>query len=414
MSHEFSPFGHFSLSRGFYRIEACSDDIRFFDSDSQFRGSLLKAGIRYYLHVTDKIDKGVIHSDLEIPSSGKLKIIRIPAIQFFLVLLLSAGRRHVMQKFGTNERLLAFSKDKAGLALAAHRNAEFRSLRSYRLDDESICDLGWDWLKKGWTRRSLQTFSDRPEGTSGFRICIYVHMHYWETWPEIETVLLNDCHDFRLIVTSTTEREEDFIRIRNLFPDCLILITENRGRDIGPFMDLLGKGMFGHYDAVCKIHGKLSKKDGMKTVSGERIRRYSLACLLADGAYQQAVTMFASNPDIGMAGPANLQLPPDGQALLPYIHTELVWINKVIRRSKTMAQWQTITFFAGTMFWFRPEALTALSAAQIGIDEFSLENGAKRGTLQHAIERVFGLFTKQAGYKVAPLSPLSPETKGRT
>ncbi|MNJ59189.1 hypothetical protein D3C77_548580 [compost metagenome] len=57
------------------------------------------------------------------------------------------------------------------------------------------------------------------------------------------------------------------------------------------------------------------------------------------------------------------------------------------------------SFPAGSMFWFRPEALVALEAILPAY--FDVERGLSDGTLPHAIERLICLLVKKAGYTVS-------------
>ena len=57
------------------------------------------------------------------------------------------------------------------------------------------------------------------------------------------------------------------------------------------------------------------------------------------------------------------------------------------------------------MFWFRPTAFHKIRVADIGLQDFDIENGAKRGTLQHSLERMFSAFVRQSGYKIGTAQP---------
>ena len=55
-------------------------------------------------------------------------------------------------------------------------------------------------------------------------------------------------------------------------------------------------------------------------------------------------------------------------------------------------------FPAGSMFWFRPDALFPL--LRMAPEDFDMELGFSDGTTAHAIERIFATVTKQTGYRV--------------
>jgi rhamnosyltransferase len=60
-------------------------------------------------------------------------------------------------------------------------------------------------------------------------------------------------------------------------------------------------------------------------------------------------------------------------------------------------------FFAGSMFWFKPLALSPLKTISADHLIFPPENGMQDGTLAHAVERVFCNVSRQQGFAVTSL-----------
>jgi hypothetical protein len=412
------PTASFFLEKGFYRLTLHGCDkrmaVQLVDRDDPARGCVLfskQTDQTYLLKLKRPLSAGMItiHAFDTGASPGStppfLQCVRMSKALYYAAGLMAATTPRRLQRFGPGEKMVLCGGTAQDLAAFASQNVEFRYLRLYGLDDRSIDERGWRWLLDAQRPLSPQKQPAVP-GVHG-RVCVYVHMHYWETWPEIEAILRNECDGADLIVTSSAEASQHFSEIAERFPHARLIETENRGRDVGPFLELLSKGAFDQYTAVCKIHGKLSKKDGKETSFGLRVRRYILASLLANGNFRRAVDAFAATPELGLLGPQNLLLPSHGGSISGYIKSEWPMMKRVFARADIEVKPDDIQFFVGTMFWFCPKALSALQKTGIGLGDFDPENGKKRSTLQHAFERMFCAFVQNAGYRVDVVSPPS-------
>ena len=89
-------------------------------------------------------------------------------------------------------------------------------------------------------------------------------------------------------------------------------MTENRGRDVRPFLELLEAGRLDRYRYVCKIHGKKSNDGGRISYLGALWRRRSLFDLLAGpGIAESIVRAFEADESIGIIGPRAFRLPSE-------------------------------------------------------------------------------------------------------
>lgn len=169
---------------------------------------------------------------------------------------------------------------------------------------------------------------------------------------------------------------------------------DNRGRDIGPFIQLLNSGCFEGYDAVLKIHTKRSPH----LLDGEVRRKLLFAMLCGERrATARALTAFAS-PQTGLVGWAS-----SWRSATPYWMGNKDRVTAIIERMNAMALRGRLGFFEGSMFWFRPEALAAIRELELNPEDFEAEAGQVDGTLHHALERCFTVAAWARGFVVRDL-----------
>lgn len=233
------------------------------------------------------------------------------------------------------------------------------------------------------------------------RFAVVLHLYYRDLWPEFECRLRAITLPFHLIVT-TTEHDPDFTtRIRSSFPSSEILVYENRGRDVGPFLQLLNDGRLSAFPLVCKLHGKRSGDSGARALFGAVWRRVNIIDLIgSDEQVRQIVSRFEHDPNVGVIGSGRFRLPNE------YISDEGAWAENRDMTLKLAAQMGVspddfeLDFFAGTMFWISQNALAQIQKLNLTIDDFPMENGAVDGQLAHAVERVFGAGTTRQSVTV--------------
>ena len=229
-------------------------------------------------------------------------------------------------------------------------------------------------------------------------VAVHLHLFYEDLTDDIFCGYLDEKRgDFDMYVSvgndvSLSTLESVAGRTGNVF----FLRTENRGRDIRPFIIVLEELLRRGYEFACKIHSKKSPH----RVDGHVWRHTLIAALLNGGdAVRQAVTIFRENPDVGM-------LVPEGSMtdLAAYeIHAgNIRWLDVLLKRlaCESLVGNYAASFPAGSMYWFRVEALSDLADIVDVNDEFEPEIGQLDGTLAHAIERVIGLVPARRGYRI--------------
>ncbi|MBV9287016.1 MAG: hypothetical protein JO288_04200 [Hyphomicrobiales bacterium] len=253
-------------------------------------------------------------------------------------------------------------------------------------------------LLTGWP--ASEPMRNRASGRSGAAAAVAAYVYYEDTWADIGEVLKRVTIPFDLIVSTVPGRERLIERIRQDFPDAEIRVAENRGRDVRPFLMLLEQGRLDRYRYVCKIHSKKSITAGRRPYMGALWRRRLLFDLLAaPGLAQAVVEKFEGDPSIGMIGPHAFRMPsqvyPEEQAWRSNRPTVLELAEKM----GVARECFRLDFFAGSMFWVRPEALWPLR--RLNLSEACLdERGEVDGGIEHAVERLFPTAVLAAGYRL--------------
>jgi lipopolysaccharide biosynthesis protein len=248
--------------------------------------------------------------------------------------------------------------------------------------------------------------SRRP-GDSRPRIAIVVHLFYPTLWPEFSARLASLATPFHLIVTTPLTDAPFHAAIRARFPDAEIVVTANRGRDVGPFLQLLHDGRLDAFDLVGKLHGKQSAASGHLALLGHVWRRASLIDLAgSEAAVARIVAAFDADSDIGMIGSPRFRLPGARMS------TEAAWgANQaatlaLARRLGVSPETFRLDYFAGTMFWVRRSVLEPMRGLGLTLADFPEEDGARDGALQHACERLFGALPALSGKRLADALPV--------
>ncbi|GAB3362763.1 glycoside hydrolase family 99-like domain-containing protein [Lysobacter rhizosphaerae] len=253
--------------------------------------------------------------------------------------------------------------------------------------------LGHAWLHA--TRQALQT-----SASSTTRPCVVIHAWYPETFDEILATLTASGIQHRLVVTTSPER---FAQIKAVLErrglPAEIEVTENRGRDILPFLRVAYRLRREGETVLLKLHTKHSPHRS----DGDHWRAELLERLLPPARSDRIAAALADG-----AGPGLVY--PDGhlQPLGFYWGANEANVRYVARRCGIASpRVETDIFVSGSMFWVRMDALAPLLDAHFDECEFEAEAGQLDGTFAHAIERVFALSARAQGRDVVAASTVS-------
>lgn len=233
---------------------------------------------------------------------------------------------------------------------------------------------------------------DGPLPAGPARVAVCLHLFYPDLWPRLHQALRSIPEPWDLYVTVPAYAcTRALQQVARDCPSVRFLPGTNRGRDVLPFLQLLAQGVFDRYDAVCKLHSKRSPHMD----SGSAWLDQVLHALLGSPAHVQTLlARFRSEPQLGLLGPQSLAIHPGNPLHRAKNHQALQALSA--RSGITTAS--SAPFFAGTMFWFRPQAMAHLRQLSLNASDFPLEMAQTDGTLAHAIERLFIPMIERAGY----------------
>jgi lipopolysaccharide biosynthesis protein len=109
--------------------------------------------------------------------------------------------------------------------------------------------------------------------------------------------------------------------------------------------------------------------------------------------------VFNRAPDVGVIAPRKYVISSLEQDFMEHNYAKVIDLAR--RGNIHYEKGDAFTYCAGTMFWFRPQALALINSINISPSEFETEKGQLTSTYAHAFERFIGLVVQEAGYKIS-------------
>ncbi|MBR1544318.1 MAG: hypothetical protein IJ638_00025 [Alphaproteobacteria bacterium] len=231
------------------------------------------------------------------------------------------------------------------------------------------------------------------------KLAVHVHVFYKNLWPELKSYLGNVTVPYDLYVTLVEDDKNLISDIKNFNKKTKVWVVENRGYDIGPFVDFLNKTDLDKYDYILKLHtkghtGKNTFKDFFKEKLiywGHKDLWNNLlikSLLGSKTVFEKNLMMLNNNKKLGMIGSKYL-------------------VNKVTKTYKELFPIipninysGKLKFIAGTMFIVKSNLLKPLKG-NIKISDFEKTDAkVKDKTFAHIVERLLGGVVIAQGYKI--------------
>jgi len=227
------------------------------------------------------------------------------------------------------------------------------------------------------------------------KIAIIVHIFYIDLWSEINEYLQTLDIRYNLFITvPDIMKDKDIQKIFDTHSDAYVYMTENKGRDVLPFLQIMSIIPKGSYSFICKLH---TKKTGDSSLGYVWRKLLYFDLLGSDKTVNSIIQMFQNDEKIGIITGKNTIL--DSQR---YAYGNDEKIDLLAEKTDIIYN-EHYLFPAGTMFWIRAELLQPLiELFKENELPFEEEKGQKDDTLAHAIERFFGIICQDNQQTIEP------------
>ena len=230
------------------------------------------------------------------------------------------------------------------------------------------------------------------------KIAVQVHLYYEELIEDIINKTNNIPVKFDLFITIISPNFYRFLDsyIKN-FSKCdyyEILIVENKGRDVLPFLTQI-KPKYRHYKYICHIH---TKKSNTAPKIGFLWRNYLFNNLLGNiNITSEILNDFENNKKLGFIFPETFY----GIIQVFYILTDgtKYWMDVLSSKLFGFYSLGKLTDFpAGNMFWAKIRAIYQIFECELS-EYFPKEGEQTNDTIMHAIERIWLYLVKYNHFK---------------
>lgn len=259
-----------------------------------------------------------------------------------------------------------------------------------------------------WTRRRSNKLRGAipdpwnvvPEITGPFpRVAVVVHAYYDDLVAELADLVAALPVSCDVLITDATRDGVDatlfegkHVRHVRVYP------VANHGRDIWPLVQLVNAQLLDPYELILKVHTKKSAWREEHTElegTGEGWKDEFLSALAGSTSTVNGILAdFDGRPSLGLV------TAPGNVLGVDFWGGDLETATHLLLRLRLHLPPHQLQFAAGSMYWVRAFVLQGLRAFELTAEDFEPEEGQVDGTTAHAVERLIGMLTGEAGYVI--------------
>lgn len=244
--------------------------------------------------------------------------------------------------------------------------------------------------KRAFDTSQLEDFKEKKP------LCVLMHLYYVDLWPVLRSYIDNIDVEFDLHINmvDSTWTSEAVCLIRKDYPNAVIKISPNEGRDIGGYFNLLKTIEIDDYLAVVTMHSKKSQHISERMLVTWRTNLLQ-AILGSKETVKNNLAAFISDPTVGIIGSALHREDAIGQNAEGY--EQLLDLYQISENNRDCE------YVSGTMMMLRSDIMKRIYEVAKNLSFNNADNKGLDflvdGQLEHALERVFGNVMKELGYK---------------
>ncbi|MGO1943988.1 MAG: glycoside hydrolase family 99-like domain-containing protein [Ancrocorticia sp.] len=249
----------------------------------------------------------------------------------------------------------------------------------------------------------------RVEDQSNFddpaRVGVVIHCFYRDLLDELLDRLSYLPVDFDLFITNASGEAIDVPSDLPHLGHTVIVDVENHGRDIFPMVQLVNSGVLDPYDLILKLHTKRSPwRDGHEQLGGDGAQwkdQFLHDLVGSPERVRQILNEFAGDSSLGMMTAEGSIVDKEFWGGDQRIATQLM------KRIEMGIDPDQLHFASGSMYWTRGFIIQGLRAFNLQPADFDEEAGQVDATTAHAIERILGIVTEEAGLHLEDVTSLT-------
>ena len=228
-------------------------------------------------------------------------------------------------------------------------------------------------------------------------ILAYLHLYYTDMLEEMLSYIQNlSEYNYDLYITMVEDNKDVISKIKKAMPKAHIVLVDNRGFDVWPFLRVLQMVNIDDYSYIVKLHTKRNMPVGCFinnfNTSGPRHRKFLLNFIKNKKNIKKCIDSFAKDSRLGMI--SSYKIIARAEKWDQFSHQQSLALLDKLGLSK-----DNLGFVAGTMFIVRAKLMQPLLDLNLKKEDFAISERGKN-SLAHVIERFLGHIVIAQGYKI--------------